>query len=355
MDQLETNPAKTSGEFTESDRLRKIFSYLIAKWPLFAVLALLAGLGGYLYAKYQKTTYQSYLSFALDEGGSQVGGSAALGLAAQFGLSLGGGTQDVFSGDNILEIIVSRRVIENTLLSVDTMDQRPVTLIEYYLDSKPSWQKQNRAGIHFLPGESRSSFSYAKDSVLYNTYLEFKQNRIVARRPDSRLNIYELMVSSNSEKFTKDFTDRLIAETNSFYTDIRSKKARQTLDILEKSVPSMKNKFDSSVSQKAALQDANLNTAFEDAQVPLIKQESNSQVYAAAYSEMFKDLEVARFQYLRSIPLLQVIDPANYPMQKIRQGKLKTALVFAVIADFILLMGMVILLFIKWRKTPLEA
>ncbi|MDE3212274.1 MAG: hypothetical protein KGM98_03500 [Bacteroidota bacterium] len=351
MDQKETDSVKSSGEYSESDHLRKIFRYVLGKWPVFVALALLAGLAGYLYARYQKVTYQSYLSFALDEGGSQVGGSAALGLAAQFGISLGG-SQDIFSGDNILEIILSRRVVESTLLSVDTFDHKPVTLIEYFLQQQPSWKKGNTEGIHFPPGEPRSAFSYAQDSVLYNTYLLFKRSRIVARRPDTRLNIYELLVNSTSEKFTKDFTDRLIHETNNFYTEIRSKKARQTLDILERSVPSMKNKFDSAVSQKAAIQDANLNTAFENAQVPLIKQESNSQVYAAAYSEMFKDLEVARFQYLRSIPLLQVIDPADYPMQKIRQGRLKTALVFAVIADFILLMGMILLLFFKLKRMP---
>src|ERR1019366_2995256 len=89
---------------------------------------------------------------------------------------------------------------------------------------------------------------------------------------------------------------------------------------------------------KAAIQDANLNTTFENAQVPIMMKESNAQIYGAAYAEMFKNMEVARFQYLRSIPLMQVIDEANYPMKKIKMGKLRTAIIFSIIATFIFLL-----------------
>jgi uncharacterized protein involved in exopolysaccharide biosynthesis len=52
---------------------------------------------------------------------------------------------------------------------------------------------------------------------------------------------------------------------------------------------------------------------------------------------MFKNLELARFQYLNEIPLMQIIDAANYPMEKIKSGKLKMAVIFAVLAEMLLL------------------
>jgi len=338
----------TQDQTTESVILMRIFNSIVHKWWLFCIVGLVGGIIGFIYAKLQKPVYQSYLSFALDEGGSEGGASGAMGLAAQFGISIGG-SQDVFTGDNILEIMQSRRVIERALLSVDTFDNKPMTLIEYYLQNNS--RKNNEVNIHFYPGEPRSSFSYLKDSILYNTYLEFKNYHITARRPDKRLNIYELLVTSKFENFSKIFTDKLILETNSFYTEIRSKKSKETLEILEKRVPDMKEKLDATITSKAAIQDANLNTAFENARIPLLKQESNGQVYAAAYAEMFRNLELARFQYLKSIPLMQIIDNADYPMKKIKMSKLKTAIIFSVMAAFIFLVIFIIMNFFRFRAS----
>jgi len=332
------NIKSTQVVYSESVVINKIIKRIIKKWWLFLIIGLAGAITGYIYAKKQQPVYQSYLSFALDQGASGGGMSVAMGLASQLGLSIGG-AQDVFSGENIIEIMLSRRIIEDVLLSVDTFNNKPFTLIEFYRENDALNEKKNTTtSIHFYPGESRNSFSYTKDSVLYNTYLKFKKDLIVARRPDKKLNIYELMVSSHNEKFSKIFTDKLIDKTNRFYTEITSRKTRETLEILERRVPDMKNKLESSISDKAAIQDANLNTAFANALVPLLKEQSNSQVYGAAYAEMFKNLEIARFQYLKSIPLMQIIDAAEYPMNKIKMGKLKTAIIFSVIITFLFLL-----------------
>lgn len=336
---------------SESDILTTIFHVVLKRWWWFLLIAIIGGCIGYVYAKSQKPLYESYLSFALDEGGSEGGGGVSIGIAAQLGISLGG-AQDIFTGDNILEIMTSRRVIENVLLSVDTFENKPMTLIEFNVENNLNKNSSANAqsGIHFYPGEPRSKFSYAKDSLLYKTFLEFKSFHITARRPDKRLNLYELLVTSNSEKFSKIFTDKLIFQTNQFYTEIRSKKAKETLEILEKRVPDMKGKLDATISSKATIEDANLNTAFSSAQVPLLKQQSNTQVYGTAYAEMFKNLEMARFQYLKSIPLMQIIDAADYPMKKIEMGKLKTAVIFSIITVFIFLILFIGVYFFRYSR-----
>lgn len=345
----------TNFDNSEIILVKKILRNIFRKWWLFVIIGLLGAIGGYVYALFQKAEYQSYLSFALDEGGSEGGNSAAMGIAAQFGISLGG-SQNVFAGDNILNIIQSRRVIESTLLSVDTFNNKAMPLIEYYLENEiKHHDHKNAVSVKFYPGETRSSFSYAQDSVLYNTYMSFKNRYIIARKPNVTLNIYEVLVTSENEKFSKVFTDRLIEETNSFYTQIRSKKAGETLEILEKRVPEMKQKLDNSISNRASIQDANLNTPLASAEVPILKQQSNAEVYSAAYGEMFKNLELARFQYLQSIPLLQIIDAANYPMKKIKPGKLKMAIVFSILAVFIsLIIFVTTSLFLKSESKSLN-
>ena len=347
----ENDMAKGPEENSESVIMIQVFRHVINKWWIFLVVGLAGAVSGYVYASKQKPVYESYLSFALDEGGSEGGMSGAMGLASQFGISLGG-AQDVFTGDNIIEIMQSRRMIEGVLLSVDTFNNKPMTLIENYIENEVKQNENDKrfANIHFNPGESRSSFSYAKDSMLYKTFLAVKNDNISARRPNKNLNIYELRVTSHNEKFSKVFTDKLINETNSFYTEIRSKKARETLEILEKRVPDMKGKLDATITSKASIEDANLNTAFASAQVPLLKEQSNTQVFGAAYAEMFKNLEMARFQYLKSIPLMQVIDAADYPMKKIKMGKLKTAIIFSVIGTFIFLLIFISVNIIRYKS-----
>lgn len=351
---LEDNNTKLGTEkiknTTNLESLNLILRIILKKWWLFLIIGALAGLAGIIYASMHKVTYKSRLTFALDEG--EGGGiSGALSIAAQFGLSIGSG-KDIFAGDNIIEIMKSRRMVEKTLLSVDTFQNKPYTFIEYYLtqnknpDSKP-------LTIHFPAGQPRSTFTYQQDSLLFECYNSFAKSYILADKPDRKYNIYEVNVTNPDEKFAKDFTDSLLAATNNFYTEICTKKAKQTLDILEQRVADMKGKVNSSIGSRADIQDVNLNPAFSSAQVPVLKEQANIQVYSGAYAEMFKNLEVARYQYLKQIPLMQIIDAANYPMQKIKMGKLKTAIIFSIIAVF--LTALIIWLNALFKLKPRES
>jgi uncharacterized protein involved in exopolysaccharide biosynthesis len=314
--------------FLGAETFRKNFIFIKKRWWVFLLVGLIAGIGGFFYAKTQPVIFESKLLFALDEGGNGSSQGGLSGLVAQFGISVGN-SNDVFGGDNILTILKSRRMIENVLLSVDTFENKPQTIIDYFLiisgTDKPGMSKAK-----FPINQERSTFSYIQDSVLYNIYLAFNKDYIFVGKPDKFLNLFEVNVRTKNEKLTKVFTDKLLAETNSFYTEMRSKKARGTLEILEQRVATMKGNLNASISNKAATQDANLNPAFAAAQVPIQKQQLNMQVYGGAYGEMFKNLELARYQYLKEIPLMQIIDPADYPMHKIKTGKIKFALIFSI-------------------------
>ncbi len=310
---------------------------LLKKWKLFLLIGFLAGLVGFFYAYFQKPSYESRLTFALDAGSSDGGLSSAMNLAAQFGLGIGGG-QSIFDGDNILEIMKSRRIIEAVLLSADTFNGKPVTLLDFYLEMSGNREifniRPDLKNVFFPVGSKKGTLSYVQDSILNNAFLDFASGYISAGRPDKKLSIYEVKVKTSNEKFTKDFTDRLVDATTSFYTEITSKKEKETLEILEQRVASLKSNVNSSIDIRAGSQDENVNPAFATAQTPAIKQQYNMQAYGEAYKEMFKTLEMARYQYLKKIPLLQIIDHADYPMKKIKVGRLKTGFIFSVFTVF---------------------
>lgn len=327
---LEDKNKMIDSDYTAAGKnLNFLIKYLLQKWWLILIIGFLAGLAGIFYASRLKINYKSKLTFALDEG--EGGGiSNAINLAAQFGLSIGGG-KDIFAGDNIIEIMKSRRMVESTLLAIDTFQNKPYTFIGYYLlqnkkeNAKPS-------NIQFPVGQSRSTFTYSQDSLLYECYNNFVNSYIIAEKPDRKYNIFEVNVINPDERFAKNFTDSLVAATNNFYTQICTQKAKQTLDILEQRVATMKGKINTGIGNRAELQDVNLNPAFSAAQVPLLKEQTNIHVYSEAYAEMFKNLEIARYQYLKQIPLMQIIDEPRYPIKKIKTSKLMTAILFSFVA-----------------------
>lgn len=312
---------------------------------LLGIVGILAGIAGFFYAKLSKPEYESKVTFSLDAGSNEGGLTGAMNLAAQFGFGIGG-SQNMFDGDNILVILKSRRIIERVLLSSDTFDKKPSTLIDFFLlqsGMKAKMENKPRTkGISFPVNSVRDKLNYVQDSILYSVYNSFAENFITAGRPDKKLSIYEVKIKSMDERFSKIFTDRLIDVTSSYYTEITSKKDKETLEILEQRVAALKSNVNTSIDIKASGQDANVNPAFAAAQSQATKQQYNMQAYGEAYKEMFKTLEMARYQYLKKIPLLQIIDGAHYPMKKIKPGKLKFALYFASIAVLIVMCVLVV-------------
>jgi uncharacterized protein involved in exopolysaccharide biosynthesis len=321
--------------------IKRWFFFMLKKWWVIAAVVLVSGIAGALVAWLEKPKFQSRLTFALEEKGGG-GLSGALSLAAEFGLNLGG-SSSIFSGDNILQIITSRRVVESVLLSVDSAspDGKVRTMAQILLDIKRDGKplETGRAmrwdTVSFPVNKPRERFSYIEDSVLYVVYHEDVLENLVAHRPDKKLGTYEIMFTSTDERFALLFTERLMAETVKFYTELRSKKSRQTLDILESRVASLKGNVSGAISSRSAIQDANLNPAFAAAQAPLLQRQVDISAYGAAYEELFKNLELARYQYLQDVPLLEIIDDVKFPLKKIKKGRLMTALLFGMISGIL--------------------
>lgn len=331
---------------TQLQRLETILdiNYLIRKavrfWWVFLMIGILLGATGYLFAKYSSARYKSHLTFVLDDGSGRS--NSIISLASELGLNMNQST-DIFNGDNILNILSSRRIIESVLLTTDTFSGIHSTYIEKYLTDQNFFKKESNKDLHFPVNIGKNQLTYAQDSLLKKVYKDMSRSLINVDRPDKRMSIYVLEVTTPSEVFTKKFTDELIAQANNFYSELRTKKSKQTLDILEQRADEIKGNLNASIAGKANVQDVNLNPAFSKGQVPVTKQQMNIQVYGGAYAEIFKNLEMARFQYLNSMPLMQIIDHPDYPMERVQRGKLLTALIFAI-------GGCVIFFMILWLK-----
>ncbi len=292
--------------------IRGAILYLKRKYLIILIAVLLGMAFGIFYSSIKKPLYNGTVSFSLEGDEGSTGGNL-LSLAAQFGLDIGGGATGIFQGDNIMELFKSRRMIETTLLL--PYDNSGVSFADKFLDIT-EWRKNYNWPTKLFPPDTTQSFSRFQDSVMGLEYEYITEGLLFIEKPDIKLNIYNITFKSHNEEFTKQFVQALVTEVTNFYVTTKSNRARYNVDVLQKRTDSVRRAFDRALYGKAALQDANLNSAFQLPMVGVEKKQTDIAVLSTAYGELLKNLELSKFALLKEVPYIQVIDVPHYPLEK---------------------------------------
>ena len=112
MEQAPTPVQHAEDEISLIDIWSKLSDWLTYAWARKGWIifwSLLLGIANIGLVYTTPPTYTATLTFALEEGES--GGGSLSGLASQFGYNIGGGGGGAFTGDNLLELMKSRRLI----------------------------------------------------------------------------------------------------------------------------------------------------------------------------------------------------------------------------------------------------
>jgi hypothetical protein len=155
-------------------KIGEFYQYLLGYWKMILLAGLLGATLGLIYAFVKKPVYKAEYAFVLeDEKSGGLGG--ALSLASQFGLDIGGGTGGgAFAGDNLLELMKSRSMVQQALLSPVQIKGKTISLLEYYIqfnDFRASWAKKPElAKLQFPVNANPAQFNRAQDSMLKNSY-----------------------------------------------------------------------------------------------------------------------------------------------------------------------------------------
>lgn len=335
---METTPQKD--EITLKELLLKTgewFRYLRSKWLIIGSLSILGAALGFWYATTQKPTYTASLSFALEEEGA--GASAAMGLASQLGLDIGGATSGgAFKGANVLEIFKSRLMIQKALLEPVANNSKK-SLAELYIDAnewRKTWkEKKNLKNIQF-PVHA-TDLSRTQDSVLGVIYDNMINAELTVGQKDKKNSIINIDVKSKDEKFAKQFTETLAVIVSDFYVETKSKKAKDNLAILERQRDSIRAALNGSLTGVAVSNDQvfGLNPALNVRRVPGIKKEVDVQANTAILTELVKQTELARINVRKETPLIQVIDKPILPLKKEKFGKAKGLVLGGFLAAFL--------------------
>lgn len=319
-----------SDEISLKELILKIgewWKYLLSKWIIIFIAGIIGGVIGLTYAYLKKPIYKAELSFALQDEKSGGGLSSALGLASQFGIDLGGSTGGEFSGDNLLELMKSRSIVEKVLLTSVTIKGKQQTLADYYIsfnNIRDNWKDDpSLENMHFLPNSDRLKFTLKQDSVLGMIHKNLITNNLTVDKVDKKLSIISLKVSSTNELFSKYFTETLAQVVSDFYVQTKTKKASQNVAILQRKTDSVRRALYIAISGVASSTDEspNANPLLQTLRVPSQRKQVDVQANTSILGELYKNLEMAKMSLLQETPLIQVIDKPILPLEKQRIGK----------------------------------
>lgn len=334
-------------------QIGETWAYLKTQWVKLLLMGLLGGLGGFFYAKYQKPEYTAKLTFALAEGGDKVGGLGS--IASQFGIDImGGSSGGAFSGDNLLELMKSRLLIEKTLLTAVDSTGKQKLLINQYIDfHKPKKPKARKPtdpiAVTFTADKlDPERFSLAQDSFLDKVCFDLAKEHLTVSKVDKKLAIVSVTFKGKDEWFAKYFTQVLTQNVTEFYVETKTRQMRKNVTMMEHKVDSVKQALGRAMYGVASEVDGNQFLVRGVAKVPQAKKQLEIQVLSTMYGELLKNLELSRALMAKEQPLIQLIDQPRFPLEKKKSSKLMTSVIGAFLFG---ILGIITLLLRRWWKT----
>ncbi|MDF3079030.1 MAG: lipopolysaccharide biosynthesis protein [Sphingobacteriaceae bacterium] len=321
-------------------KIKDWYRYLLSKWVTFLLVTIVGGLLGLVYSSLTKPIYIAEVSFALEDEKSTggIGGYAA--IAGQFGIDLGGSGGGAFSGDNLIELMKSRTMVEKTLLMPVNVRGRNQTLAELYIDFnnlRDQWKDEPRLlNIHFNKIEDQSRYSLQRDSLISEFHKDLVKNNLSVEKIDKKLSIITVRVESKSELFSKLFSEGIVKNVSDFYIETKTKKSAQNVAILQHQTDSVRRQLNAAISGVATSIDANpnANPSRQILRVPSQRRQVDAQANQAILSELVKNLEISKVTLRKETPLVQIIDEPVLPLERNKLSKLKGLLIGAIAGAF---------------------
>jgi hypothetical protein len=342
--------AKTSGVHKREDevsfkdiilQLRTWWKYLLSKWLIIGLVVIIGAGLGLTYAFKKKVKYVALLTFVLEDSKSSPLGAYA-GLASQFGFDLGGGASSgVFAGDNIMEFLKSRLMLEKALLSqLTTSDSNQTSLADWYIEfngMRKGWQEDPvLKDIHFPANLDRANFTLQQDSILNIIQGEVLKKCLTIEKIDKKLSFVSVTCSSIDEIFSKKFTERLVRVATDFYIATKTMRNKVNVDRLQLQADSLEVQLNRKTYSAARTQDLNSNPARQVANVNSELALRDKMVLQTMYGEVVKNLELSKISMSQETPVIQIIDSPILPLNKNRLGKLKGIIIGGFLGGFLI-------------------
>ncbi|MQP27067.1 lipopolysaccharide biosynthesis protein [Sphingobacterium faecium] len=338
-------------EMTLKQLLRNIhrkISYLMSRWYILLILAIIGGGLGYFYGIVQKPIYTATTTFVLESSEGE-GVSKFSGIASMVGIDMGNSSGGLFQQDNLLEFYKSRKMLEASLLKNSPSDSTKL-MIDKYLEMVNQGQKTSVEKIDFSSNKLPVPLKRERDSVLMKVIKDIGKYNLKVDKVDKKLSILKIDFISTDEVFSKEFNEVLVDEVNEFYIDTKTKKSLRNIEILEYKADSVRAIMNGSIASAAMAIDMtpNLNpTRQAQRLIPSQRSQFSVESNKVILGQILQHLEIAKMTLLQESPLIQIVDQPTYPLDKKIASKSKLAIIGSGLAIVLGIIGLIILQFIR--------
>lgn len=259
----------------------------------------------------QKPDYRAVTTFILEEKSTPGGGLA--GLASQFGFDIGNlGGGSIFTGDNILDILRSKKIINEVLLTRLDSGKNAQTLADLFLDFK-GWKKKWRSkaelkDINFTNVQNLETLSLKQDSVLNEIHSFIIKHALSTDRLNKKGSIISVQITATNSVFARLMTERMVSAAANLYLDIKTGTAQANISKLQRRSDSLLVLLNQKSYVAAANQPLDINPGIKSAVVPLEIVSRDKTVLATLYAEVTKNLEASKLILSQQTPVIQILD-----------------------------------------------
>lgn len=315
--------------------IKLFLKYLLRRWWLVLLAILIGSCLGYIYYNTQKPKYDAQCTFIIEEKQSSMGGLGS--IASQFGFDLGGvsGGGSIFAGDNILDILKSKKIVQQVLLTpVDNKLPDGKTLADLFLEfsnMKKKWEgKPELININFF--KSQTSINNIQDSVLNIIYETVITKNLTAQRSNKKGTIIKVDVTAPNDLFAKLATERLVDEASKMYLTIKTGTAQENIYRMQRRSDSLLSLLNYKSYRAAISQPLDANPGLKAAIVPTEIAMRDKTVIATLYTEVTKNLEASKLLLSQQTPIIQILDRPGLSLYDNKKTLLYLVFAFSFIA-----------------------
>ena len=276
-------------------------------------VAIIFSLIGFGFSRSQEDQYNAVISFIVEDQSEGSNLSAFSGMANMIGIDMGASATSSFNQQNIIELLKSRKIIERTLNNTCEIEGKSDLFLNHYIR------------INNLITDSSIidlSSNYYNDSITSIVWFRIIDRDMEILFQNDEANILNLSFESLNAELAKNFTEIVIDEMSEMYIDHQTEKSRNTLNNLYNRSDSIFKDLKISERNFAKVKDNNMRVMTASGRLEELQYMREVKILQAVYLELRKNIELTHMSLLNETPLIQLVDKAVLPLEKINRSTL---------------------------------
>jgi hypothetical protein len=302
---------------------RNYSRYVLRKWWVVLIGAILFGAAGYGYAKLSKTKYQANASFNVVDARGMGGGLAA--IMSSFGLAAGAGTSnEVLSG-----IMQSRHAIKSAFLTEVDYKGRKEKLIHIFFEEYgfyDDWEGDPVMDGFRLEAENIHELTRKEDSVLNAMYTPFLEDFMDVEY-EILQGLIMVSVKTYSYEFSTGMLNHMLDYSSKYFIDKQIEGKKNSIEVAQFKVDSLEGALQAKRIRLAELQDRSKYLQKAEGGVEMQRLTTEISALTVRVATSRDQLEIAKTSLMQSTPVINIIDRPAYATDiKTKKWKIWTLL-----------------------------